>query len=515
MAKKFSKGTANKRKGQGMPLTPLEKHRRSGKVLKSPLHEIQELTFSSWRDTYLPETLWAILLAGQLPRDRYLGVFREVLGRLQAKAKKYKGRTLSHSSLARLPQKDFNHLFENICKSPEVSDALTPLMLIKCLPDRKRWKNLLEDSVDDLAWKQLAACVARSIYHQSQEATDCRWLRLMSMVVRGIVQFSSSMETRVEQLYHYPKKGDMRSVRPFIRAGEMSTRRPEWETGENPAWAEEFWGECFDSTSCLPLEMYMEGNSPDYRALFVEIHSVYEILTDYFMDTIQTTGLDPKHDAAFGLTFYVLHILFLTAKGDFGRTTQGRLILRCVFEAYGNLRYLAVKDDSSLWLAYRNYGSGQAKLAFLKNIDESKLPSFLKLENLEALANEDMWIEFRDVNLGAWANKNLRELAIDGGFKDEYDRYYDVLSGYVHSNWAAVRESIFVECVNPLHRFHRIPVPPRVHFPDVIPDLVDIANKCLEQVGALYSPFENRIKLNLDDKSADIKSVENEKFDSK
>jgi hypothetical protein len=128
-------------------------------------------------------------------------------------------------------------------------------------------------------------------------------------------------------------------------------------------------------------------------------------------------------------------------------------------------------------------------------VDAEKLEGAISLEDLELAANADVWMEFQDIHLGAWTNKNLRAMAEESGVKDVYDRYYDTLSGYVHGNWAAVREAVFMDCYNPLHRLHRIPMPPKLNMPDVVPDLVRLANRCLEELTALYPPFPARLKL--------------------
>lgn len=146
-------------------------------------------------------------------------------------------------------------------------------------------------------------------------------------------------------------------------------------------------------------------------------------------------------------------------------------------------------------MQYRNYGYGQTKLAFLKNLKLDDLPNFLTLEMLEGIANEDMWIEYQDIKLGNWSDKNLRKMAEEAGLKDTYDRYYDNLSGYVHGNWSAVRHSVFGVCLNPLHRFHRIPLPQRNFQLDSIPDAVKLVNQCLEKITILYPPFKFRFRI--------------------
>ena len=77
---------------------------------------------------------------------------------------------------------------------------------------------------------------------------------------------------------------------------------------------------------------------------------------------------------------------------------------------------------------------------FLKTIDFEEAPDYIDIERLEMLANEDAWIETKDIKLGAWADKNLRAMAQEVGVKDVYDQYYDWTSGFVHGHWGSVRD---------------------------------------------------------------------------
>jgi hypothetical protein len=159
------------------------------------------------------------------------------------------------------------------------------------------------------------------------------------------------------------------------------------------------------------------------------------------------------------------------------------------------LAFLQKKDDPTIWLQYRNYGSGQARLSLLKILEQPESPSFTSRDLLESLANEDVWHEFLDIKLGAWADKNLRRMSEEAGVKEVYDKYYDGLSGYVHGNWSAVRHAVFGICLNPLHRFHRLPLPPRTLTHDAVPDIVKVANLALDRLAALYPPFKPRLNL--------------------
>ena len=87
---------------------------------------------------------------------------------------------------------------------------------------------------------------------------------------------------------------------------------------------------------------------------------------------------------------------------------------------------------------------------------------------------------------------NLRKLSEEAGVKDVYDAFYDWTSGYMHGHWGAVRDSVFRVCVNPLHRFHRVPDNCR-KLNDVKADAVIIVNKVLDLLNGSYPSFLDRL----------------------
>jgi hypothetical protein len=253
--------------------------------------------------------------------------------------------------------------------------------------------------------------------------------------------------------------------------------------------------EWYAKTQCIPHWPDEKATRKRYAGFFEELATVYDELAAHFLDTVTTTAVDPRHDGSFGLVLFILQLLAFALQAATGQTVVGRFVVRTALEAYINLSFLAHKDDATIWMQYRNYGTGQAKLTYLKNVSLEDLPSFTTRELLESLVNEDQWLEFQDIKLGAWADKNLRQMAEEAGVKDTYDRYYDGLSGYVHGNWSAVRHAVFGNCLNPLHRFHRIPIRPHYLPQDAVPDLVKIANMALDLIGALYPTFKPRLRL--------------------
>jgi hypothetical protein len=173
---------------------------------------------------------------------------------------------------------------------------------------------------------------------------------------------------------------------------------------------------------------------------------------------------------------------------------SAKLLLRSVVEAHINLRYLKNKDDKTIWLQFRNYGNAQAKLSLLKYLDYDDKPDYVDLDQLFSFANQDMWIEYQDIDLGNWSKKTLRDIAIDAKLKDIYDQHYQILSITAHAHWTGLRDVNFNVCLNPLHRLHLIPDAPKPYHNSHIPTMCKMINRMLDDLGALYPTFKPRLR---------------------
>ena len=337
--------------------------------------------------------------------------------------------------------------------------------------------------------------------HQSQEATDVRWLKVVFLAISGRLILPGAPGTTqgddfVEELRLYPNHGDMRKVRPSIRALEASIRPMEVgaEKGEHvPAFNSEIiWDELFRKTECVAAST----NAPhaeDRRALVEELKVVVDEVVEHFCASISTTGVDAKMDAAFGIALYSLSLTFELAHSPGRIFSSGRIMLRTIAECFITLAYLRAKDDATVWLQFRNHGAGRTALVFLKTLKLDEIPDYLDIEKLEMLANEDAWMEVRDIDLGAWASKNLRAMSEDAAVKDVYDKYYDWPSGFAHGSWGAIRDSVLTTCLHPLHRLHRVPHPLQP-MPSVLIDCCKLCNRLLDQLNGLYPGFGTRIQ---------------------
>ncbi|WP_256364987.1 hypothetical protein [Pseudomonas sp. PDM25] len=58
-----------------------------------------------------------------------------------------------------------------------------------------------------------------------------------------------------------------------------------------------------------------------------------------------------------------------------------------------------------------------------------------------------------------------------------------------------MRDSNFTHCLNPLHRFHRIPLPFHRMMEPTTDDAVHLVNRILDDVNAAYPGFDTRFEI--------------------
>ncbi|MBF8267937.1 MAG: hypothetical protein HW388_1445 [Dehalococcoidia bacterium] len=457
---------------QDKNISLLPEHHRESKRLTPPFGMLEGLQLSSW------------------PNDRLSGVVGLASEEVdQGDDKKF----VTHSALARLPKTSFDAVMRPVLEDDECKRVLCALMLVDTLPDRAHWARHLERPEEESGFELIGNGIVANWNHQSEQATDCRWLKYAYLIAVGRIRFPKEMIEEVKDVMEYPNRGDQRHVRPSIRAGEGAIASLMVEEGLEP-WAEAFWDECWNKTRCVLGGRASDSTSrpSDAQDAFQRL---YESIVDHFMRTCNGTMVDPKHDGAFGLALFCIYLGLAAFNGAIGLRVEGRLILRSMVEVVITLKFLAYRDEALLWAQYRNYGVGQSKLAFLKNLTQESLPQFLSLEDLERYANEDYWQEYQSIDLGSWAGTSVYKMSQECGEKELYDQIYDWTSAYVHGNWGAVRDTIFDLCLNPLHRLHRIPSVPRMNMPNVLSDVQRLVNQALDILNKLYPGLDSRLKL--------------------
>lgn len=484
----------NKRKKRNKRYSDISDHKRKGKLLQPPMATLPNMATKSWLNDQLPEMLWAILVISTLERKEALYIFKTVaaLGRKYREIEDVKA-GLTLTELSKVDESLLNHIIGIVTTHPLGYAALRPLLFFKNMPAYDRWSELIDTKPQKGDWETLRVAVANTIDHQSQESTDCRWLTILFKIAAGQIIFPHNMEEKILEIVEYPNRGDMRKVRPSIRAMEMAFRN---DNPKNSQWPDQFWKKCYEETPCIQnVSDSIPLNLRVYSA-FKQVVDIFNSLEEHSYNTSISSSVDPKHDTAFGFCFFALAILEELCRPGNSYTILARFALRSLVEIFITFNYLIFKNNNDLWNSHRVYGAGQAKLSFLKIEEKSDdLPSFVNKETLENLANEDVHQEYLSINIGHWDKTNLRDMAENSGVKAIYDKYYSWTSSYLHAQWGSIRDSVYITCLNPLHRLHRIPrIHPRV-LEDVIPDACELINRILELIDSIYPNFNDRIKI--------------------
>lgn len=486
----MGKKSRTKREKKNRATSTLDQHSRAGSRLLPPLLKLPNMRPVSWSSDELPEMLWAALLVTDLGRVRALSRFREVAAFVQKQQAAEKTHDVSHSALATLDPVILAELLGVIARGARYAAALSPLLLLESLPARDAWVAALQHAEEKKGWESLMEAVAKVFEHQSQEATDCRWLKVLVALLAGRLQIP--WPDRIDEILEYPARGDMKRVRPSIRATEMALRRHLDEVAAPLPWADQFWSYCYERTTCFD---FVSGPVADRAGIRLEeIEALYNSISAHAQAMLATTAPDPRHDISFGIALYAVTVLHELVGGRVDGGVLGQVALRVIAESAINFAYLLHKDDAELWASFRAYGAGQAKLTFLKFEDIQSPPNSIDVETLRALANEDLWQEFVPIELGHWDKSNLRKMSDDASVKDSiYDPFYQWPSQFAHGQWGAIRDTVFDNCANPLHRFHRLPrVAPR-QLPPTVDQAIMLVNLVLDLLDRAYPLFKLRI----------------------
>lgn len=477
----------NKRKKSrsGKNRTSLQDHKKVGKQLQSGFAVVADkVTFSSWSNERLPEMIWAAIIRVIDDQDYAIAEFRRILSFIGEHDEKDQFSDISLTGISKLSEALREQFIGFILENKTTASALVVLLLFDSLPARETWVNLLPKEEPDISI--LMDAVGFNLPHQSQEATDCRWLKLMAQVISGKFHVPWEM---AEEWFGYPYEGDLIKIRPSIRASEMA---------ENPlvekdlTWPNAFWDEAWRNSPCLALMEEKESTIAEASSVSrADITSLLNEIESHWSDTHSTTAIDARHDAVFGIALYVVKVLDEMLGIGIGTGILGRLGLRTILEAHISLRYLLHKDEPELWKKWRAYGAGQEKLNALRFDELMDPPKHINQNTIEAIAGEDLWEEFLNIELGSWSGLDLRKISEKAGVKDAYDAHYSWTSGYSHGTWGPVRESCFETCGNPLHRLHRYPK--QQNLPDTISDACLLVNSILDDLDKSYPGFSHRI----------------------
>lgn len=435
---------------KGLNFSPLDSYKRSGKVLKGAFADLPNMRNRSWLNQVLPEMIWVALIRNGMDINTFTSTFKTIAEHLVSIG--VTDATLT--GISKLPADKKAIVIHSLTSSPAFRKSIRPILMFgEYLPDYELWKSAIGMEVDfqeDAAI--LAETVAKTIDHQSQESTDCRWFRVILIVLGGKIHIPKDM---FEDYMAYPNVADMRKTRPSIRATEISCDMSD-DDFKPSQWCDDFWSACFASTDCLipdPPENEADYSEADYED-FLGFHrkklAAIRLYNEKHLPTV-------KLDVLTGGGLFAMKLLEELKNSPSNSGILGRSAIRTLTELGVNIVFLAEKDDDDIWNNFYFHGQGEAKKVFLKYMRAESRPAFVELSDIWLIANESRYMDFLNINLGDWDDANLRNRAIEADMKDHYDHYYDWTSNYTHATWAAIRREVYTPCQNPLHKYHLLP----------------------------------------------------------
>lgn len=239
-------------------------------------------------------------------------------------------------------------------------------------------------------------------------------------------------------------------------------------------WGEHFWNANWELTPC------MTGDSPPAVIEQVDVTSAQNAalvqvneLWNEFMEIAFSNGVSlyrpAQHEVVCALAIRAIRgVYVMTQSPLLWGGEHGSAVLRSLVETEILITWLDHKNDLELYEKFIAYGQGKQKL-MRAHVEEAMSEQGGEANpNLSALASfldgriggqgAEMMIEVSVHPSFAGGSVNTRTMAEDVGMQDLYTRVFQPLSASVHGEWSALDNYVVDRCMNPLHRFHRIPV---------------------------------------------------------
>lgn len=461
-------------------------HKRRKGLLVTPMNEAlgNSLKLSSWGKERMPEYLWLGLILLSYGREEGFEKAGLILKEISRK-----NTSLSHPRLSMifdLPVEEQEVIYQVICKHID-KEVLSPLTLFYKSRQYPEFNDFffvphitVEKKIDILS-----SAIDLYFDHQSNEATDLRFLSLSLMIFNEKINFCTGAEMTLQAFQEYPytehTNEKMRLYRPAIRSTEGAMATEDY----SKEFSSSFWRSIGMLTSCNLTKIAFQENQNDYSEFISDCRKALEYV---LYSNKEKSIVEDRFAVITGSVNYALKIFSEISENSLGNSILGRHGLRSIIEVYIMLKYLLKKegDKPEVWKEYKLYGISKYKLVLLKarEYEFSDKTSHFLPPITELLVNELMTEEFINVDLRYFDNQTIREKSEFAGEKQLYDLFYDYDTNFSHGLWGAIRESAMLRCDNASHHFHAIP---DIYVNQTLPDVKSDGLKILKLFFSLFS----------------------------
>ncbi len=526
---------SRKRKAKGSRSRPrasssLAEHRRRGGKLVPPLATLSNLTPVAWLPDVLPDMLWlcSLIVEDDLDGMRAANAalklideaIRETTGgdllplpvdgrltRLEGVPEEARARAIEL-----LMEKDGYELAvpEDVAHALAMYPGAPGTWLIQPWLDRGI-------TVD---WERAQAFLGKVIdaaaHGQSLPATRAKFVALARWAASG--KLHVPRDSTFELLPRYPHDltdDEMKLVESSTRATfgallmadehQPSSEGSDREQASNSRvdWARRFWRSNWSIFPCRPLEdSTVSGDPGDIDALASLLRQETTALQERFIAVASTTDPDlydpDRYEVLTGLVSAAIRSVWAAAMSPASWSAEhGLMVNRSVVEALITVRWLLHKNEPEMYRRFKEYGRGHLKLLKLhveEYIDDQADPPedlrrFAKY--LETEVNADVGEEWQEIQLGGtFAGISTRDMADAVGMRSEYNFVFAPASSSTHREWVTLDRYALTRCMNPLHRWHRIP---RASLsttigPEVMESALGLAEELIEVYLSAFGP---------------------------
>ena len=239
------------------------------------------------------------------------------------------------------------------------------------------------------------------------------------------------------------------------------------------AWSRTFWRANWNLFPCRSPEVVL-GESVAFGEVDQAIQEMLSRLAeveDAFLTKARQTDPDlynpDRNEVLTGIATRALRLTrSVIETPELWATETGSPLLRGVVEGLIVSTWLIEKADPKHYARFKDYGRGKLKLLKLhleEHIDTLETVPDETLEYLallESQVNDEVNEEFQDIDLGSsFSGTSAHKMASEAGLGTEYQLHFAPASAIAHGEWSTLSRYSLVRCMNPLHRWHRIPGP--------------------------------------------------------
>lgn len=466
----------SKKKKRVPRYSPISKHKQKKGQLLPPLYELPIKTID-WERDLLPEHLWIDCLSKTYVQNVWQDMFERFLDALDEYSPKGKIINGFVSDFGLIPP-DKREEFVNKHEKLIFEAFHQPIGRIFTLyPEAPcNWMILkrrldIERPIDAKSeLEKLSQSVIRLLPGRDLHAGHIRTIPFTRSLKHGKIYFKEGMEI-ADLLPKYPSECS-EDEKYFVQQQVRMMMNMEFENNEfykEKKWSKYFWKRNLELVPCIPHLVEFKKDVSLSEKDIKEIYNLVEKNSKIAIEYLNNVSMSFKYDLydterdeiLLGLFSRLsrLYVLILSNPPLWSRDIAS-ILLRCLAETAITFAFLLKIGSDDDFRNFKAYGEGKEKLLMLHLQDKYPEKKSLEGKNSDEIAEGMGWgftPELIDINLSDWTKKSTRQLAIDSGLDEIYRLVYDPASSDIHGTWVSITKSNLVRCIQPLHRFHRMP----------------------------------------------------------